>query len=48
MTVGRQPDGMEIAVEDDGPGFPEHRLARVGERSARRQSRGNGLGLSIA
>jgi K+-sensing histidine kinase KdpD len=45
VTVGS--DGVEIAVEDDGPDFPEHQLARVGERFARGQSRGSSLGLSI-
>lgn len=47
VTVGLQSNGVEIAVEDDGPDFPEHQLSRVGERFARGQSRGSGLGLSI-
>jgi signal transduction histidine kinase len=48
VIVGPQPDGVEIAVEDDGPGFPENQVGRAGERFARgEQSRGSGLGLSI-
>jgi signal transduction histidine kinase len=48
VAVGTLPDGVEIAVEDDGPGFPEDQVARAGERFARgEQSRGSGLGLSI-
>ena len=35
VTVGLQSNGAEIAVEDDGPDFPEHQLSRVGERFAR-------------
>jgi signal transduction histidine kinase len=47
-SVVTMPDGVEIAVEDDGPGFPEDQVARAGERFARgEQSRGSGLGLSI-
>lgn len=38
---------MEIAVEDDGPGFPAQQVARIGDRFARGEhSRGSGLGLS--
>jgi signal transduction histidine kinase len=48
VAVGTLSDGVEIAVEDDGPGFPEDQVARAGERFARgEQSRGSGLGLSI-
>ena len=48
VMVGPQVGGVEIAVEDDGPGFPEDQVARAGERFARgEQSRGTGLGLSI-
>jgi signal transduction histidine kinase len=48
VAVGTLPDSVEIAVEDDGPGFPEDQVARAGERFARgEQSRGSGLGLSI-
>jgi signal transduction histidine kinase len=48
VIIGTGSDGVKIAVEDDGPGFPEEQLVRVGERFARgEQSRGSGLGLSI-
>lgn len=48
VVVGTLYDGVEIAVEEDGPGFPENQVARVGERFAHgEQSRGSGLGPSI-
>lgn len=41
--------GIELMVEDDGPGVPEHLLTRIGERGLRADERvhGHGIGLSI-
>jgi signal transduction histidine kinase len=43
-------DGVTLCIEDDGPGVPEHQLARLGERGVRldQQTHGYGLGLAIA
>jgi K+-sensing histidine kinase KdpD len=46
-------NGVEIRVADNGPGIPEHELARLGERFFRggdlnsRKARGTGLGLAL-
>jgi two-component system OmpR family sensor kinase len=54
LTARRSPDGVEIAVEDDGPGIPEEEREKVFEpfyrldRSRDRATGGFGLGLSIA
>jgi signal transduction histidine kinase len=48
------PQAVEIDIDDDGPGIPEHELARVLEpfyrleESRSRESGGVGLGLAIA
>ena len=50
VSVGRIADGIELAVEDDGPGVPELHLHRLGERFFRvpgSVSGGSGLGLAI-
>lgn len=41
--------GLQLVVEDDGPGIPPHERARVLERGARLDERvsGQGIGLSI-
>jgi two-component system, OmpR family, sensor histidine kinase PhoQ len=40
--------GLEICVEDDGPGIPEHRIADMLKRGVRGDERvqGHGIGLS--
>lgn len=54
LTAARRADGVEIVVEDDGPGIPAGERERVFEpfyridRSRDRASGGFGLGLSIA
>lgn len=50
----RTPDGLEIRIDDSGPGIPEQELDSVFEpfnrleRSRSRETGGHGLGLSIA
>lgn len=41
--------GLELAVEDDGPGIPEHDVERLLQRGARGDERvqGHGIGLAI-
>jgi len=54
LSAERHSDGIEIAVDDDGPGIPEAERAKVFEpfyrldRSRDRATGGFGLGLSIA
>jgi signal transduction histidine kinase len=54
VTVEDRPDGIEIAVEDEGPGIPADRLDEVLDpfrrldSSRNRESGGAGLGLAIA
>jgi two-component system OmpR family sensor kinase len=54
LSAGRHADGIEIAVDDDGPGIPEAERDKVFEpfyrldRSRDRATGGFGLGLSIA
>lgn len=54
VTVRREPGGVSISVEDDGPGIPESQLANVMqpffrlETSRSRATGGSGLGLYIA
>lgn len=38
---------VELVVDDDGPGFPEDKAQRLGERFLRSAGSGSGLGLSI-
>jgi heavy metal sensor kinase len=53
VGIGQTEDGVEIAVEDTGPGFPDDFGARVGSGFSRpdldrgRDNRGTGLGLAI-
>ncbi len=49
VTVTEEP-AVTLRIEDDGPGVPEHQLARLGERGVRldQQTHGHGLGLAIA
>ena len=49
VRAAAQPDGVLLAVSDDGPGIPAHERARVLERFYRadRSVPGAGLGLSI-
>ncbi|MGF6276176.1 two-component system OmpR family sensor kinase [Massilia sp. UYP11] len=54
LAARRTPDGVEIAVDDDGPGIPEQERNRIFapfyrlDRSRDRATGGFGLGLSIA
>jgi signal transduction histidine kinase len=53
VTVRVADDGVELVVEDDGPGIPEAQRQRVFERFVRldearaRDAGGSGLGLAI-
>ncbi|MBN2906689.1 MAG: HAMP domain-containing protein [Rhodobacteraceae bacterium] len=54
VRLDRARDGVEVTVEDDGPGIPQERLSDVlepfvrGEDSRSEETGGAGLGLSIA
>jgi len=54
LSARRTPDGVEIGVDDDGPGIPEQERDRIFDpfyrldRSRDRATGGFGLGLSIA
>jgi signal transduction histidine kinase len=54
VTIARTAGGIEITINDDGPGIPEAELARVVqpfyrvETSRSRETGGVGLGLAIA
>lgn len=49
VTVKSAPDGIEIEVEDDGPGIPEAKRTQIFDRGARLDTGkpGTGLGLAI-
>lgn len=49
VTVTRNDDGMEVIVDDDGPGLPPEHRAKALERGKRldESTPGTGLGLSI-
>lgn len=49
VTVTRSDDGMEVIVDDDGPGLPAEHRAKALERGKRldESEPGTGLGLSI-
>jgi len=49
VTVTRNDDGMEVRVDDDGPGLPAEHRAKALERGKRldESEPGTGLGLSI-
>ena len=49
VTVTRSDDGMEVKVDDDGPGLPAEHRAKALERGKRldESEPGTGLGLSI-
>jgi two-component system sensor histidine kinase PhoQ len=48
LPGGRRP-GLEMAVEDDGPGIPENRVAEILKRGVRGDERveGHGIGMAI-
>jgi C4-dicarboxylate-specific signal transduction histidine kinase len=41
-------DGIEVIVEDDGPGLPADRIDRIWEPFYTEKSRGEGLGIGLA
>jgi K+-sensing histidine kinase KdpD len=53
MSARRTGDGIEVSVEDEGPGMPDYEVARLGERFFRggdvnsRRTRGSGLGIAF-
>lgn len=47
-TTTRDPDGVDVEVEDDGPGIPEELRGRVFEVFYSTRGGGTGLGLPIA
>jgi signal transduction histidine kinase len=49
VAVGRKDDGLEITVDDDGPGLPQEHRNKALERGKRldESEPGTGLGLSI-
>jgi signal transduction histidine kinase len=50
LTVSRGPEGIEVLIEDDGPGIPEADRAAAVRSGGRLDTSkpGNGLGLAIA
>ncbi len=50
VSLTQQDEGVQLVIEDDGPGIPAEQLHRVQERFVRlpgHESEGSGLGLSI-
>ncbi|WP_166358935.1 ATP-binding protein [Pseudomonas akapageensis] len=49
ISLQRLPEGIELCVEDDGPGVPHSQRARILERGERldRQNPGQGIGLAV-
>jgi len=49
VSVGAVPAGVELLVEDDGPGIPDHVLPRIFEPffTTKRNGEGTGLGLAV-
>lgn len=48
VSCGVRPGGQFIAVEDEGPGVPEHLIERIFEPFYTTKRTGTGLGLAIA
>jgi signal transduction histidine kinase len=54
VSIAREPRAAVIRIEDDGPGIPDHDLARMlepftrGEPSRNTETGGTGLGLTLA
>ena len=49
VSVAAVPAGVELVVEDDGPGIPDHVLPRIFEPffTTKRNGEGTGLGLAV-
>ncbi|MFQ5773574.1 MAG: ATP-binding protein [Kiloniellaceae bacterium] len=48
VTAGRKGERLRIAIEDDGPGIPDERLAEVLDRGRRLDEAAPGSGLGVA
>jgi C4-dicarboxylate-specific signal transduction histidine kinase len=47
VAVRRAESNVEISVQDDGPGFPEHLLGKITERPVAREEGSRGLGIGL-
>jgi nitrogen fixation/metabolism regulation signal transduction histidine kinase len=47
ITTDHRPNGIELTVRDNGPGFPEALMDRVCEPYVSSKAKGTGLGLAI-
>jgi nitrogen fixation/metabolism regulation signal transduction histidine kinase len=47
LHTHRRADGVELAIEDNGPGFPEGMMRRLFEPYVTSKEKGTGLGLAI-
>jgi signal transduction histidine kinase len=47
LRTRKREDGIELAIEDNGPGFPEAMMQRLFEPYVTSKEKGTGLGLAI-